>query len=102
MQIASRRFLLSVNNSYLQWKRLSLENARDMEIMNAMQAQLQKIDEQILDLLEERTHVCANGAEESEKTIDYWIDSAMYREMDETSIEKMCKVVMAHCKNRRN
>ena len=78
------------------------ENARDMEIMIAMQAQLQKIDEQILDLLEERTHVCVDGTENSEKTIDYWIDSAMDREMDEASTEKMCKVIMAHCKNRRN
>ena len=72
-----------------------------MITMTDIQAQLEKIDMQILDLLEERTRILQGqgvGPEEAAESAGLWLEEAADRGLDEARVEKIAKLIVGMCK----
>jgi len=69
-----------------------------MELAVDTQVRLRKLDEQLIDLLEQRVGLCSESEENGEETMDFWIEHAIDREMDELRVEKICRTVMGFCR----
>lgn len=66
-----------------------------------IQEQLEKIDGQILSLLEERGRICAGhslSSDEELELLSLWLEEASERGLDEVKTEKVAKLVIAMCR----
>ncbi len=79
-----------------------------MPVPHDIQDQLQKIDEQLIDLLAERVNFCKRALEEDEEafgsasqaeTITYWEEEADARGLSLGGMNQLCKMVMKLCRN---
>lgn len=69
--------------------------------------EIEKIDEQLIQLLSDRVQRCielrdsGNGitGEEEEEIISYWLEGAADFELDEERMEKICQLVLILCRN---
>lgn len=69
--------------------------------------QIEKIDQQILHLLEERHHLYEDAREQEEdlptdsedqEVVEQWMEDATERGLDERFVEKICRLVLGLCK----
>ncbi|MBT4119983.1 MAG: chorismate mutase [Candidatus Peribacter sp.] len=63
--------------------------------------QLEKVDQQIIDLLEERMHICAGqnlDADEEIEMLSLWLEEAAEKGLDDVKMEKIAKFVIAMCR----
>lgn len=71
-----------------------------MTVFSSTNAQVAKLDQQILDCLEQRALLYSEAAdegnmnEEDEEIIDMWVESGMERGLDEAAIERVCRAVL--------
>ncbi|MDD5470000.1 MAG: chorismate mutase [Candidatus Peribacteraceae bacterium] len=68
-----------------------------------LQEQIEKLDLQLLRLLRDRMHLCADLAGQNEQITDqetalFWVEEAIDQGMDEEIIEKMAKLVSSLCR----
>ena len=79
-----------------------------MPVPRDIRDQLTKIDEQIIDLLSERTTLCQKALEEDEaafghaeqaETLSDWEGAADERGMNITTMNHLCKLVMKLCQS---
>ncbi|MBI1934241.1 hypothetical protein HYS30_01110 [Candidatus Peregrinibacteria bacterium] len=62
---------------------------------------MEKLDQQMLDLLEQRALLYSEAADEGKVTeddlevIDLWVESGMERGLDEAAVERVCRAVLA-------
>lgn len=72
-----------------------------MAVFTSSNAQMEKLDQQMLDLLEQRALLYAEAAdegnitEEDEEIIDLWVESGVERGLDEAAVERVCRSVLA-------
>ena len=60
--------------------------------------QLEQIDQQIINLLEERMHICAGqslDADEEAEILSLWLEEAAEKGLDDGKMEKIGKFVIA-------
>ena len=60
--------------------------------------QLESIDQQIINLLEERMHLCAGqslGSDEEVEILSLWLEEAAEKGLDDAKMEKIAKFVIA-------
>lgn len=63
--------------------------------------QLESLDQQILNLLEERMHVCAGqnlSADEEVEILSLWLEEAAEKGLDDAKTEKIGKLIIAMCR----
>lgn len=71
-----------------------------MAVFTSASAQMEKLDQQILDCLEQRALLYSEAAdeggitEEDEEIIDLWVESGMERGLDEAALERVCRAVL--------
>lgn len=70
-----------------------------MAVLSSTNAQMEKMDQQMLDLLEQRALLYSEAADEGQATedeeiIDRWVESGMERGLDEAAIERVCRAVL--------
>lgn len=66
-----------------------------------IQEQLEKVDAQIITLLEERMHICEGhslDADEEVELLSVWLEEAADKGLDEAKMEKIGKFVIAMCR----
>lgn len=72
-----------------------------MAVFTSTSAQMEKLDQQILDCLEQRVLLYSEAAdngnmnEEDEEIIDLWVESGVERGLDEAAVERVCRAVLA-------
>lgn len=72
-----------------------------MAVFSSTSAQMEKLDQQMLDLLEQRALLYGEAAdegkitEEDEEIIDIWVESGMERGLDEAAVERVCRAILA-------
>ena len=72
-----------------------------MTVFSSAAAQMEKLDQQMLDLLEQRALLYSEAADEGkvteddEEIIDLWVESGIERGLDEAAIERVCRAVLA-------
>lgn len=72
-----------------------------MVVFSGTAAQIEKLDQQILDCLEQRAQLYADAADEGgmaedeEEIIDAWAESGAERGLDEAAVERVCRAVLA-------
>ncbi|MBI2117361.1 hypothetical protein HYT95_00525 [Candidatus Peregrinibacteria bacterium] len=72
-----------------------------MTVFSSTSARMEKLDQQMLDLLEQRALLYSEAADEGKVTeddlevIDLWVESGMERGLDEAAIERVCRAVLA-------
>ena len=72
-----------------------------MTVFSSAAAQMEKLDQQMLDLLEQRALLYSEAADEGkvteddEEIIDLWVESGMERGLDEAAIERVCRAILA-------
>lgn len=78
-----------------------------MAVLHNVGAQLEKIDQQIINLIEHRIALCQDALEEDSdalsaahdaETVAFWTTEADQRGIDETGLEKVCKSVLGLCR----
>ena len=78
-----------------------------MAVLHNVGAQLEKIGQQIINLIEQRALLCqealeedpaALSAEHEMETVGFWGSEAEHRGLDETGLERVCKAILAFCK----
>lgn len=63
--------------------------------------QLESIDQQIINLLEERVHVCAGqsiDSDEEAEMLSLWIEESAEKGLDDAKTEKIGKLAIAMCR----
>ena len=71
-----------------------------MAILRRTNVQMDKIDQQMLDLLEQRALLYGEAvdeggaAEDDEEIVDMWVEWGMERGLDETAVERVCRSVI--------
>jgi len=71
-----------------------------MMTLTDIQEQLEKLDLQIIKLLDERTHICAGHSLSADDKLDMlslWLEEAADRGLDEVRVEKIGKLAIAMC-----
>jgi len=77
-----------------------------MIVASDVQALLEKIDRQIIQLLDERLQICSELIEqgrgsdlraEAENMLSLWLEEAADRDLDEATVERVCKLVVGMC-----
>ena len=66
--------------------------------------ELQKIDQDIINLLEQRSRLCADhrlDADEEAEILSLWLEEGAEKGLDEVRIEKIAKVVISMCRGSR-
>lgn len=72
-----------------------------MAVFSSTNAQIEKLDQQMLDCLEQRALLYGEAvdegkiAEEDEGVIDAWVEAGMERGLDEAALERVCRAVLA-------
>lgn len=72
-----------------------------MAVFSGTNAQTAKLDQQILDCLEQRALLYRDAVdegslhEEDEEVIDMWVESGAERGLDEAAVERVCRAVLA-------
>lgn len=72
-----------------------------MVAFTSTSVQMEKLDQQMLDCLEQRALLYSEAAdegslhEEDEEIIDTWVESGMERGLDEAAVERVCRAVLA-------
>ncbi|MBI4129380.1 hypothetical protein HY464_01670 [Candidatus Peregrinibacteria bacterium] len=72
-----------------------------MTVFSSTSARMEKLDQQMLDLLEQRALLYSEAADEGKVTeddlevIDLWVESGMERGLDEAAVERVCRAVLA-------
>lgn len=69
-----------------------------------IQEQLEKVDQQIISLLQERAQICAGqslSGEEEADLLSVWLEEAADRGLDEGRMEKIGKLTIAMCRGSR-
>lgn len=72
-----------------------------MVVFSSTNAQIEKLDQQMLDCLEQRALLYGEAAdegkitEEDEEVIDAWVEAGMERGLDEAAVERVCRAVLA-------
>ena len=72
-----------------------------MTVFSSTSVQMEKLDQQMLDLLEQRALIYSEAADEGkvteddEEIIDLWVESGMERGLDEAAIERVCRAILA-------
>ena len=72
-----------------------------MTVFSSAAAQMEKLDQQMLDLLEQRALLYSEAADEGkvteddEEIIDLWVESGIERGLDEAAIERVCRAILA-------
>lgn len=71
-----------------------------MRTVGELQVLLEHIDLKILDLLKERRRLIQDAAEQGdhedeEATTEVWIDEGAERDLDDLTLEKVCRAVVA-------
>lgn len=73
-----------------------------MVVFSGTSTQIEKLDQQILDCLEQRAQLYAEAADEGrmaggddEEIIDAWVESGTERGLDEAAVERVCRSVLA-------
>ncbi len=72
-----------------------------MAVFSGTSAQMEKLDQQILDCLEQRAQLYVEAADEGriaeddEEVIDAWAESGAERGLDEAAVERVCRAVLA-------
>jgi len=72
-----------------------------MTVFSSAAAQMEKLDQQMLDLLEQRALIYSEAADEGkvteddEEIIDLWVESGIERGLDEAAIERVCRAILA-------
>ena len=73
-------------------------------VLDELQELLEKIDAKLIDLLTERANLCTrmkedtNIGESINDTVAYWMEEIAERGLDEEAAEKLCRAVIALCK----
>lgn len=71
-----------------------------MAVFSSISAQVEKLDQQILDCLEQRALLYSEAADEGgideneEEIVDTWVESGMERGLDEAALERVCRAVL--------
>lgn len=71
-----------------------------MVVFSSTNAQMEKLDQQMLDLLEQRALLYGEEVDEGgaigddEETVDMWVESGAERGLDEAAIERVCRAVL--------
>ena len=66
-----------------------------------IQEQLEKVDQQIITLLEERMHICEGhslSTEEEAELLSLWLEESADRGLDEGKMEKIGKLAITMCR----
>lgn len=72
-----------------------------MAVFTSTNVQMEKLDQQILDLLEQRALLYGEevdegrATEDDEEIIDLWVEAGMERGLDEAAVERVCRAVLA-------
>ncbi|OGJ58321.1 hypothetical protein A3H22_01330 [Candidatus Peribacteria bacterium RIFCSPLOWO2_12_FULL_55_15] len=72
-----------------------------MVVFNSSTAQMEKLDQQILDLMEQRALLYGEEVDkgratvDDEEIVDLWVESGMERGLDEAAVERVCRAVLA-------
>jgi chorismate mutase len=64
--------------------------------------QLEAIDHKIINLLEERTHLCSGhylGSDEEVEILSLWLEEAAEKGLDDVRMEKIAKLVITMCRD---
>jgi chorismate mutase len=64
--------------------------------------QIESIDQQIINLLEERTHACSGqnlSSDEEVEMLSLWLEEAAEKGLDDARMEKIAKFVIAMCRD---
>jgi len=78
-----------------------------MAVLHNVGAHIEKIDQQIINLIEQRVALCQEALEEDSaalspaheaETVAHWTGEAEHRGLDETAMERICKAVISLCK----
>lgn len=78
-----------------------------MAVLHNVAAQIEKVDQQILNLIEQRVALCQDALEEDSsalghaheaETLAFWGTEAEHRGLDEASAERIGKSVLAMCR----
>jgi chorismate mutase len=79
-----------------------------MVVLHDIRSQIEKTDQQILDLLEQRVSLWRSLAEEGEvefpdregesEAIAMWVEEAADRGLDEIAVERVCRTVLGLCR----
>lgn len=66
-----------------------------MLVVTEIQRELERLDQQILGLLEARRRLCSEGGlEDAQETLGLWLDEAANRNLDEETMERIAKLVV--------
>jgi hypothetical protein len=70
-------------------------------IIHELTGQIEKIDQKLIRLLEERLRLCSDGRislEEESELLSFWIEEAADRGLDEGTTERIGKLVTLLCR----
>lgn len=70
-----------------------------MAVLSGLRTQLEKVDQQILELLEQRVMLFGEaleegGVEADDDVVEAWVEAGMERGLDEAAVERVCRAVL--------